>query len=156
MSVTGDFAAFIAASLGIVLPAAVQRVTCRAFANWVGCALGAADDRSAGLAAFEAADVHDAGLGALRELMVVEADGQLAPSQARVRVDLKDGAPLESAIDHPSGSPQRPLTDAQLRAKFDELARRVVDERAAAALFDACMSLERLLDTAPLRQHWSA
>lgn len=65
MSVTGDFAAFIAASLGIVLPAAVQRVTCRAFANWVGCALGA-------------------------------------------------------------------------------------------ALFDACISLERLLDTAALRQHWTA
>jgi 2-methylcitrate dehydratase PrpD len=46
MSVTGDFAAFIAASSGTVLPAAVQRATCRAFVNWVGCALGAADDHT--------------------------------------------------------------------------------------------------------------
>ena len=112
--------------------------------------------RSAGLAAFEAAAVDDAGLHALRELMTVEADAKLQPSQARVQVELRDSTRMESVIDHPSGSPERPLTDMQLHDKFSELARRVLDERATEALFDACMALERMPDVTALRQHWSA
>lgn len=111
--------------------------------------------RSAGLAAFDAADVHDVGLHALRKLMVVEADTQLQPSQARIQVELKDGIRLQSAIDHPSGSPERPLTDAQLHDKFSELARRVLDERASEALFEACMSLDRVQDVGDLQRHWN-
>ena len=233
-SVTADFAAFIAATSSMVLPDAVKHATCRAFVNWIGCALGAANDdtlapvytvarglsgreqasvvgtaerfdvvnaamvnavraisiqvhpraielaglrhpdtaikgrfslyhaaalalarRSAGLAAFEAADVHDVEFHALRELMTVTGDAQLQPSQARVQIELKDGSRLQSAIDHPSGSPQRPLTDPQLREKFSELAHRVLDEPAAETLFEACMSLDRLPDAGELHRHWN-
>jgi 2-methylcitrate dehydratase PrpD len=111
--------------------------------------------RAAGLAAFETADVHDTGLAGLRDLMQVEADAQRTPSEARVQVEFKDGSSLESAIDHPSGSPQRPLTDAQLRDKFSELASCVLEDSAAAALFETCMSLERLRDVSELRRHWT-
>ncbi|MCX7136838.1 MAG: MmgE/PrpD family protein [Proteobacteria bacterium] len=111
--------------------------------------------RSAGLAAFEAADVHDVEFHALRELMTVTGDAQLQPSQARVQIELKDGSRLQSAIDHPSGSPQRPLTDPQLREKFSELAHRVLDEPAAETLFEACMSLDRLPDAGELHRHWN-
>ena len=109
---------------------------------------------SAGLAAFEAADVHDAGLSALRELMIAEPDARLSPSQARLTVELMDGTSLISAIDHPSGSPERPLTDAQLHDKFSELARRVLDARASETLFETCMALDGLSDVGDLRRHW--
>ena len=55
----------------------------------------------------------------------------------------------------PSGSPERPLTDAQLHDKFSELARRVLDERASEALFEACMSLDRVQDVGDLQRHWN-
>ena len=112
--------------------------------------------RAAGIADFDAADVDDAGLKAWRELMSVEADPALTASQAYIRVDLGNGSVLERAIDHPSGSPARPLTDAQLHAKFFELARRALDEGAAAALFEECLSLGRIADVAQLRRHWAA
>ena len=71
------------------------------------------------------------------------------------RVALADGSSVESATQHASGSPQRPLTDAQLHAKFFELARRTLDECAAAALFEECLLLERIADVAHLRRHWA-
>ena len=44
--VTAGLARFISASAGTRLPPPVQHATCRAFANWLGCALGAAGDAS--------------------------------------------------------------------------------------------------------------
>jgi 2-methylcitrate dehydratase PrpD len=112
--------------------------------------------RSAGLAAFDGADVNDPELAALRDLMVVKADARLLPSQARIDVDLIDGTHFHNAVEHPSGSPEPPLTDAQLHDKFIELARRVLDENAAEALFSASLTLDRLADVAELRRYWVA
>lgn len=110
--------------------------------------------RSAGIAAFDAAVVDDPRIAALRDRMQVEADARLGPGQARVGIEFADGTRAEQAVEFPSGSPERPLTDAQLRGKFLELARRAVDDRAAAELFESCLSLERLTDVAELRRHW--
>ena len=110
--------------------------------------------REAGLAVFEAADVNDPALAALRGRMTGVADPALQPRQARVRIELEDGRTLEQAIDHPSGSPARPLTDAQLQAKFLELAARAAPARGR-ELFEACLHLERLQDVADLRHHWA-
>jgi 2-methylcitrate dehydratase PrpD len=109
---------------------------------------------AAGLAAFDEADINDAELVEIRQRMVIEADPRLLPRQARVRVQLVDGALLEQAIDHPRGSPERPLTDTQLREKFVELARRAMDEHGAAELFETCLGLERVHDVAALRGQW--
>ncbi|MGH8618654.1 MAG: MmgE/PrpD family protein [Burkholderiales bacterium] len=110
--------------------------------------------RSAGLAVFEAADVNDPALAALRGRMTGVADPALQPRQARVRIELEDGRAFEQAIDHPSGSPARPLTDAQLQAKFLELAARAAPARGR-ELFEACLHLERLPDVADLRRYWA-
>ncbi len=112
--------------------------------------------RAAGLAAFDAARVNDGELTALRDKMTVEGDASLAPSQARVQVDLVDGTRLHRAVDHPSGSPERPLSDEQLHAKFVELAQRALSARAAQTLFNACFALDKLEDVAELRGHWNA
>ena len=112
--------------------------------------------RSAGLAAFDAAVVDDPVLVALRGCMVAVADPHLLSRQARVRVELADGTVCEEAVDHPSGSPARPLTDVQLRAKFVELATRSITATAAENLFDACLQLEQLQDVSALRGYWAA
>ncbi|MCW5604001.1 MAG: MmgE/PrpD family protein, partial [Burkholderiales bacterium] len=110
--------------------------------------------RSAGLAAFDEADVCDPVLAALRGRMEVETDPQLLPRQARVCVVLNDGTRLERAIEHPSGSPARPLSDTQLHGKFVELAARAMNTGAAENLFESCMGLERMPDVSALRHHW--
>jgi 2-methylcitrate dehydratase PrpD len=111
--------------------------------------------RSAGLSTFETADVNDPALAALRSRMTAVADPALQSHQARVRIELEDGRLLEHAVDHPSGSPAKPLNDAQLQAKFLELAARAASARGQ-ALLDDCLQLDRLQDVATLRRHWAA
>lgn len=111
--------------------------------------------RSAGFATFDAADVNDPELVALRARMSVEPDPELTPHQARVAVELRDGTIREEAIDHPSGSPERPLDDAQLRAKFMELAVRAVEVPAAQRLFELSIGLKQVSDIRSLTQHWA-
>ncbi|HEV7802955.1 MAG TPA: hypothetical protein VGP15_17910, partial [Burkholderiales bacterium] len=112
--------------------------------------------RAAGLATFDRADVNDPELVALRSRMVVESDAALRPAQARVTLELTDGRRHEHAVDHPSGSPERPLSDAQLRDKFMELAQRAIDGGAAQQLYALCLDVQRVADVTALRQHWAA
>jgi len=112
--------------------------------------------RSAGLAAFDAADVNDPALVALRACMTLEPSPGLAPTQARIALELSDGSIREEAIDHPSGSPERPLDDAQLRAKFMELATRAVAESAARQAFELALGLKGVADVRDLTRHCAA
>jgi len=112
--------------------------------------------QAAGLSAFDDTDVHDPVLHALRARMVGVEDPTLAPRQAQVCIEYQDGRTIAQSTEHPSGSPQRPLTDAQLAAKFTELACRALAPASAAALYDDCMRLYALPDLAPLTRHWAA
>ena len=88
--------------------------------------------------------------------MTVKPDAALKPSEARVRVTLIDGRVIEHAVKHPSGSPERPLSDAQLEAKFMELAGAAVDRTGAKALYAAALALEGVADVNDLRRYWAA
>ena len=110
----------------------------------------------AGLTDFDDAKVDDPVLTAWRTRMVVTADERLTPAQARVAVGLVDGTRHTQLIDHPSGSPERPLTDEQLERKFMELAVRALDRGAAERLYEDCCRVDRLNDVNALRRHWSA
>jgi 2-methylcitrate dehydratase PrpD len=110
--------------------------------------------RSAGIAAFDSADVHDQRLAAMRDRMQVEADATLGPGQARVQIRFASGAARERKVEFPTGSPGRPLTDEQLREKFLELACRCMEAGAARKLFESCLTLDHCADTAELRKHW--
>jgi 2-methylcitrate dehydratase PrpD len=111
--------------------------------------------RSAGLATFDASDVGDPALATLRNCMVAVPDPHLLPRQARVQIELTDGTTVEQQVDHPSGSPARPLDDAQLRRKFIELATRTMESAAAERLYEVCMQLDQLPDVADLARHWA-
>ncbi len=110
---------------------------------------------SAGLSDFEEGKVDDATLTAWRNRIVVTADHALSPAEARVVVALADGTCFEHVTRYPSGSPQRPLSPAQLKHKFMALAIRAVERSAAEALYADCCRVDRLDDVNVLRQHWS-
>lgn len=110
---------------------------------------------SAGLAEFDGAQVDDPALRAWRDRIEVKADSTLSPGQARVAVELTSGARLTHAIEYPSGSPQRPLTEEQLERKFMALAARAMEKGAAQRLYEQCRNVDRLEDVNELRRHWA-
>jgi 2-methylcitrate dehydratase PrpD len=112
--------------------------------------------RSASLAVFDAADVNDPELVALRQCMVAVPDPKLLPRQARVAIMFADGSGVQGTVDHPTGSPLRPLADPQLRQKFLGLAGRRLQGAAAERLFETCLHLDRLADVSELRGYWTA
>jgi 2-methylcitrate dehydratase PrpD len=111
--------------------------------------------RSAGLDAFDHEDVSDPIFTELRACMEIVGDPSLDPSQARMVAVTSDGRRVEAAIDAPSGSPERPLTDEQLHAKFMALAARCLEANAADRLYRACATLESLADCASLPALWT-
>ena len=61
----------------------------------------------------------------------------------RVRVTLNDGRVLESTVRHPPGHDKNPLSDAQLRQKFDGLVVPVLGAGRAKEIWDRLAHLER-------------
>jgi 2-methylcitrate dehydratase PrpD len=111
---------------------------------------------SAGLADFDHARVDDPQLKAWRDLIELATYPEARLTEARVIVELGTGKCLEHTVRNPSGSPERPLTEAQLHRKFIELACRALEEGAAERLYRECLDIDRLEDTNALRRHWPA
>lgn len=90
--------------------------------------------------------LDDHGLKALASKVVIEEDATFnarfpAERWARARIVLKSGEVLESADHEALGNPDKPLTDAQVLAKYHALAEPVLGARAA-RLRDVVMDLE--------------
>ena len=60
---------------------------------------------------------------------------------ARVRISLADGRTLESGMMKAVGDPEDPISDADLHAKFTNLASPVLGDARAAKLLETCESL---------------
>jgi 2-methylcitrate dehydratase PrpD len=68
----------------------------------------------------------------------------------RIIVTQSDGKTFDSQVDYPKGSIQNPMSDAELRAKFDTLAGPVLGARKAARLAEAALDVERFADVGDL------
>ena len=79
----------------------------------IALALGRAD-----VADFEMPAVQDAELAALRAKVVAECDASLPRGAARVTIALANGSTHQAYVEHPRGSAERPLSDAELAAKY--------------------------------------
>ena len=79
----------------------------------IALALGRAD-----VADFEMPAVQDTELAALRAKVVAECDASLPRSAARVTIALANGSTHQAYVEHPRGSAERPLSDAELAAKY--------------------------------------
>lgn len=84
---------------------------------------------------------------ALSEKITIEADPSLTRGvSCRFVVTTKSGEQLESVVDYPLGSVQRPLTDEALTAKFSSLAQGALGADRTAAVSDAIFGLEEMDD----------
>ena len=65
-------------------------------------------------------------------------------------ITLKDGRRLEKFIEHAIGSVEQPMTDADLEAKFTDLADGVLSGNQTRQLLDLCWNIETLSSAAEL------
>ncbi len=83
---------------------------------------------------------------ALRGKVVATVDDAIDEAAAEVTAVLKDGRREQVFIEHAIGSLEKPLSDAQLEAKFRELAEPVIGRSAVDKLLPACRDLGAATD----------
>ena len=84
----------------------------------------------------------------LRDKVTAVAEEDIREDEAYVKVTLNDGRVLEKHVEHAIGSLERPMTRADLIAKFDNLVRDVLPVKQADELRELCWQLESLKDAA--------
>ena len=107
-------------------------------------------DGEAGVQQYTDARVVDPRVVAIRDRVVVSTDSTIGPEQARVRVSLADGAHREMFVEHARGCLERPMSEAELEAKFRSLAAAELAPPAIEGLIEQCWSLARLPDAADI------
>lgn len=107
-------------------------------------------DGEAGVRQFLDARVMAADVGTLREKIGVETNASMAPEQARVRITLAGGTRYETFVEQARGSLGRPMTDAELEAKFRALAATELEPARIDRLVERLWSIETLADAAAI------
>jgi 2-methylcitrate dehydratase PrpD len=105
---------------------------------------------AAGVAQYADACVHDPTVQALGARVRVDDDAGIAVEAAHVKVTLDDGRDCETLVQHASGSPARPMSDADLEAKVRGLAQWRHWSGSADALIDSLWRLDEAQDTATI------
>jgi 2-methylcitrate dehydratase PrpD len=99
-------------------------------------------DRALTLAQFEPSRYDDPKLRRFAaEKVEVGPEPAIAGSQARVGVEMDDGAMLSAACEYPLGSPENPLSRAQIEQKFRSYAAGVLSD---AHVADVIAAIDRL------------
>jgi 2-methylcitrate dehydratase PrpD len=101
---------------------------------------------AAGEAQFSDTAVRDPRTVAVRDKVRVTPDASLKRTQARVAITLTDGARHERHVEHALGTLARPMSDADLEAKFRALADGILTRRAANEVIRLCWDVDALPD----------
>lgn len=96
--------------------------------------------------------VTDPAVVALRDRVTATVAADVREDQVRARIRLADGRVLERSIEHVVGSLDRPMTDADLEAKFRGLAQDHLSDADVAALIAMLWEIERLPDAGAIAQ----
>ena len=86
--------------------------------------------------------VLDPAVAALRDKIRATVDTSVAEDAAEVTVTLRDGRSITESVEHATGAPANPMSDAQLESKFRTLARRVLSQSQADELLAALWALD--------------
>lgn len=113
-------------------------------------------DGDAGVHQYTDARVNDPRVVAFRDKITVSSDGAIGKEQARVRITLTNGKSLEMFVEHARGCLQRPLSDADLEAKFRSLAAAELAPPAVEHLIEQCWSLAELPDAGAIARAGAA
>lgn len=103
---------------------------------------------AAGEAQYSDEVVRDPRVIALRDRVSAAVEQGVHEDQARVRIRLKDGRTLEKFVEHAIGSLDRPMSDADLEAKFRGLVDGILPKADADRLIQLCWDVGRLKDAA--------
>jgi len=105
---------------------------------------------AAGLAQFEDRCVADPAVRALRAKVRVEEDSSIPVEAALVTLRLDDGSSFTEHVRHGRGTPGRPMSEAELDAKFADLAAFGAPDVDAVGLIARFRAIENEADVAPL------
>lgn len=111
--------------------------------HWVAAALVT---QQAGLTQARQACIDGPAIRAVRDSVQLQGDASLGRDEAFVQLWLEDGTTLQAHVPHARGSLARPMTDAELDAKFDLQARDLMSSKACQGLREQCHSLALLTD----------
>ncbi len=115
------------------------------FSVYHGCAAGLIFGR-AGEAEFSDEIVHRADLVAVRRKVIATVDDRIREESADVIAHLTDGRSVHVFVEHAIGSLARPMTDADLEAKFHALADPMLGAARSRRLIDACWKIAAAAD----------
>jgi 2-methylcitrate dehydratase PrpD len=101
---------------------------------------------AAGEPQFSDACVRDPRVIGVRERVAAAPDARLRKTEARVAIRLKDGRTVSVHVEHALGTLQRPMSDADLEAKFRALTDGILDPAASDALIRSCWTVAALPD----------
>jgi 2-methylcitrate dehydratase PrpD len=101
---------------------------------------------AAGEAQYSDAVVRDPQVVALRDRVTAVVKPGVQEHQIHVSMRLKDGRTLDKFVEHVIGSLERPMSDADLEAKFRGLAEGILSGAETARLIDLCWNVGRLKD----------
>lgn len=104
----------------------------------------------AGEEEYSDACVRDPRVIALRDKVQAVAEDDIREDEAYVTITLKDGRVLTKHVEHAIGSLARPMSDAQLEAKFRGLAEGRLGRTRTDALISLCGRVDRLPDVGEL------
>jgi 2-methylcitrate dehydratase PrpD len=102
----------------------------------------AAVDGAASVRQFTDERVTDPAVVDMRGRVSIVVDDDLAKDAATVDLILTDGHRLTSKVLHNKGTPAKPMTDAEIEAKFTELATLRIRPDAARRLAEMCWRLD--------------
>jgi 2-methylcitrate dehydratase PrpD len=94
--------------------------------------------------------VCDPKVTALRDRVNAVIDKGMHEDQARVAIRLKSGKTVEKFVQHAIGSLDRPMSDADLEAKFRGLAKGILAEAECNRLIELCWKIGDLGDVAEI------
>jgi 2-methylcitrate dehydratase PrpD len=101
---------------------------------------------AAGEAQYSDACVRDPQVTRLRDRVSASVEPGVHEDQVRVKITLTNGKVLETFVEHAIGSLQRPMSDADLEAKFRGLAEGVLARAETDNLIRLCWNVARLKD----------
>ena len=94
--------------------------------------------------------VVDPQVKAFRDMLTLVGNDDLPHAVVRFRAELRDGSTLTGEIDQPIGSPDKPMSDADIRGKLLDAGRGRVEEPSLERLADLAERLDQVQDAATL------
>ena len=114
------------------------------------CAAAALIDGAGHEAQFHDDKARDPQITAVRALVHATPDTTLGEDEVYVTIRMTDGRDLSTHVEHATGSPKNPMSDAHLEEKFRALATPVVGSADAEALLRAVWTLDEAGDVKAL------